>query len=50
MSTSSQLLYSFLHGTAMRYAAEQSPSGVDPKRRKMADGCDDLLTGAAGID
>jgi hypothetical protein len=51
MSTQAQLLYSALHGTAMRYAAErrnldESIEGL----RQIADGRNDSLVEAAGIE
>jgi hypothetical protein len=50
VSTKDQLLYSFLHGTAMRYAAERR--NVDEsieELRQIADGRNDILAEAAGI-
>ena len=51
MSTPDRLLYSALHGTAMRYAAERRNLG-DPiaELREMAGGRDDMLAEAAGIE
>jgi hypothetical protein len=50
MSTPAQLLYSFLHGTAMRYAAERrNLADSIAELRELADGRDDILAEAAGI-
>jgi hypothetical protein len=50
MSTKDQLLYSALHGTAMRYAAEQRDLAESiAELRKIADGRDHVLAEAAGI-
>jgi hypothetical protein len=50
MSTKDQLLYSALHGTAMRYAAElRNLSESITELREMADGRNDILAEAAGI-
>jgi hypothetical protein len=50
MSTKDQLLYSALHGTAMRYAAERRSldESID-ELRQIADGRNDILAEAAGI-
>jgi hypothetical protein len=50
MSTSDLLLYSALHGTAMRYAAERRnlDESID-ELRQIADGRNDILAEAAGI-
>jgi hypothetical protein len=50
MSTPDQLLYSALHGTAMRYAAERRnlDDSID-ELRQIADGRNDILAEAAGI-
>jgi hypothetical protein len=51
MSTKDQLLYSALHGTAMRYAAERrSLAESIEELREIADGRNDILAEAAGID
>jgi hypothetical protein len=51
MSTKDQLLYSALHGTAMRYAAERrSLAESIAELREMANGRDDILAEAAGIE
>ena len=50
MSTADQLLYSALHGTAMRYAAERR--NVDDsiaELREIADGRDEVIAEAAGV-
>jgi hypothetical protein len=50
MSTKDQLLYSALHGTAMRYAAERR--NVDEsieELRQLADGRNDIPAEVAGI-
>ena len=50
MSTKDQLLYSALHGTAMRYAAERrSIDESIEELRDIADGRNDILVQAAGI-
>jgi hypothetical protein len=50
MSTKDQLLYSALHGTAMRYAAEQRNLEESiMELREIADGRNDILAEAAGI-
>ena len=50
MSTKDQLLYSALHGTAMRYAAERRNLDESIEElRQIADGRNDLLAEAAGI-
>jgi hypothetical protein len=50
MSTKAQLLYSALHGTAMRYAAERRNLAESiAELREMANGRDDILAEAAGI-
>ena len=50
MSTPDQLLYSALHGTAMRYAAERrSLDESIEELRDIADGRNDILAQAAGI-
>jgi hypothetical protein len=50
MSTKDQLLYSALHGTAMRYAAERrSLDKSIEELREIADGHDEVLAEAAGI-
>jgi hypothetical protein len=50
MSTPDQLLYSALHGTAVRYAAEKRnlAASID-ELRETAGGRDDILAEAAGI-
>jgi hypothetical protein len=50
MSTKDQLLYSALHGTAMRYAAERRnlDESID-ELCQIADGRNDILAEAAGI-
>ena len=51
MSTKDQLLYSALHGTAMRYAAERRDLAESvAELREMAGGRDDILAEAAGIE
>jgi hypothetical protein len=51
MSTTDQLLYSALHGTAMRYAADQrNLAEAIAELREMAAGRDDILAEAAGIE
>jgi hypothetical protein len=50
MSTKDQLLYSALHGTAMRYAAERrSLDESIEELREIAVGRNDILAEAAGI-
>jgi hypothetical protein len=50
MSTRAQLLYSDLHGTAMRYAAEKRDLAASiSELRELADGHDEVLAEAAGI-
>jgi hypothetical protein len=50
MSTPDQLLYSALHGTAMRYAAERRNLDESIEElRQIADGRSDILAEAAGI-
>jgi hypothetical protein len=50
MSTPDQLLYSALHGTAMRYAAERRNLMESIEElRQIADGRNDILAEAAGI-
>jgi hypothetical protein len=50
MSTRAQLLYSDLHGTAMRYAAERRNLDESIEElRDIADGRNDILAQAAGI-
>jgi len=50
MSTPDQLLYSALHGTAMRYAAERRNLDESIEElRDIADGRNDILARAAGI-
>jgi hypothetical protein len=50
MSTKDQLLYTALHGTAMRHAAElRNLSESITELREMADGRNDVLAEAAGI-
>jgi hypothetical protein len=49
-STSDQLLYSALHGTAMRYAAERRNLDESIEElRQIADGRNDIFAEAAGI-
>jgi hypothetical protein len=51
MSTPDQLLYTALHGTAMRYAAERR--NLDEsigELRQIADSRNDILAEAAGIE
>ena len=51
MSTKDQLLYSALHGTAMRYAAERRNLDESIEElRQIADGRNDILAEAAGIE
>jgi hypothetical protein len=50
VSTKDQLLYSALHGTAMRYAAERRNLDESIEElRQIADGRNDILAEAAGI-
>ena len=50
MSTKAQLLYSDVHGTAMRFAAEKRDLAESiAEIRQLADGHDDVLAEAAGI-
>jgi hypothetical protein len=50
MATEDRLLYSALHGTAMRYAAERrNLDDSIAELRKIAGGRDDILAEAAGI-
>jgi hypothetical protein len=50
MSTKDRLLYSALHGTAMRYAAERRNLDESIEElREIADGRNDILAEAAGI-
>jgi hypothetical protein len=50
MSSADQLLYSALHGTAVRYAAEERDVATSvAELREMADGHNDVLAEAAGI-
>ena len=50
MSTKDQLLYSALHGTAMRYAVEKRDLAESiAELREIADGRDHVLAEAAGI-
>ena len=50
MSTKDQLLFSALHGTAMRYAAERRNLDESIEElRQIADGRNDILAEAAGI-
>src|SRR5215207_4668287 len=50
MSNADGLLYSALHGTAVRYAAEQGdPTASIAELREIADGRDHVLAEAAGI-
>ena len=51
MSAKDQLLYSDLHGTTMRYAAEKGNlAEVITELREMAAGRDDILAETAGIE
>ena len=51
MSTKDQLLSVALHGTAMRYAAEQRNLAESiAELREMANGRNDILAQAAGIE
>jgi hypothetical protein len=50
MSTADQLLYSALHGTAVRYAAEKRDLTASiAELRELADGHYEVLAEAAGI-
>jgi hypothetical protein len=50
MSTPDQLLFSALHGTAMRYAAQRrNLDEAIEELRQIADGRNDILAEAAGI-
>src|SRR5215207_4290986 len=50
MSGADQLLYSALHGTAVRYAAEQRDLTASiAELREIANGRDDVLAEAAGL-
>jgi hypothetical protein len=50
MSTKDQLLYSALHGTAMRFAAERrNLANAIAELRELADGRNDILAEAAGV-
>jgi hypothetical protein len=50
MSTKAQLLYSDVHGTAMRYSAERRDLAESiAELRQLADGHDEVLAEAAGI-
>jgi hypothetical protein len=50
MSTRAQLLYSAVHGTAMRYAAERRDLAESiAELRELGDGHDEVLAEAAGI-
>ena len=50
MSTKEQLLYSDVHGTPMRYAAEKRDLAESiAELRELADGHDEVLAEAAGI-
>jgi hypothetical protein len=50
MSTKDQLVYSDVHGTAMRYAAERRDLAKSvAELRELADGRDHVLAEAAGI-
>jgi hypothetical protein len=51
VSTKAQLLYSDVHGTAMRYAAERRDLAESiAELREIAAGRDDILAEAAGIE
>jgi hypothetical protein len=51
MATVDRLLYSALHGTAMRYAAERRNLGDSiAELREIAGGRDDILAEVAGIE
>ena len=50
MATEDQLLYSALHGTAMRFAAERGDlDDAITELREIADGRDEVIAEAAGI-
>jgi hypothetical protein len=50
MSTKDQLLYSALHGTAMRFAAERrNLADAIAELRDLAGGRDDIIAEAAGV-
>jgi hypothetical protein len=50
MSTKDQLLYSALHGTAMRFAAERrNLADAIAELRELAGGRDDIIAEAAGV-
>jgi hypothetical protein len=50
MATEDQLLYSALHGTAMRFAAERCTlDDAITELREIADGRDEVIAEAAGI-
>jgi hypothetical protein len=50
MSTKDQLLYSALHGTAMRFAAERrNLADAIAELRELAGGRDDIVAEAAGV-
>jgi hypothetical protein len=50
MSTKDQLLYSALHGTAMRFAAERrNLADAIAELRQLAGGRDDIIAEAAGV-
>jgi hypothetical protein len=50
VSTKDQLLYSDVHSTAMRYAAEKRDLAESiAELRELADGHDEVLAEAAGI-
>jgi hypothetical protein len=50
MATEDHLLYSALHGTAMRYAAERRDLDESiAELREIADGRDEVIAEAAGI-
>jgi hypothetical protein len=51
MSTGDQLLYSALHGTAMRFAAERrNLANAISELRELAGGRDDILAEVAGTE
>jgi hypothetical protein len=51
MSTKDQLLFSALHGTAIRYAAEERDLAASiAELRELAGGRNDILAEAAGIE
>jgi hypothetical protein len=51
VSTKAQLLYSDVHGTAMRYAAEKRDLAESiAELREMANGRNDILAEAAGME